>query len=208
MDIVFISDTHCKHNKVSIPDGDILIHCGDFTSRGHIHEIAAFDNWLGKQPHKHKIICAGNHDMGFETHYSLARSLITNAKYVQDEVVEVEGLSIYCSPYSPTFCNWAFMRNRGSDILERWKLIPEGLDILVTHGPPFSIQDTIFPNSENLGCVDLYHEVTLRIKPKIHAFGHIHGGYGQTQIDNTLFINASVCDEAYVPINKPIKVQV
>ena len=26
--IVHISDTHCKHNRIFIPDGDILIHSG------------------------------------------------------------------------------------------------------------------------------------------------------------------------------------
>lgn len=208
MDIVFISDTHCMHNKVSIPDGDILIHCGDFTGNGQINEIASFDYWLKKLPHKHKICCAGNHDRLFERDPALAKSLLNNAKYVQDELIEVEGLSIYCSPYSPTFLHWAFMRNRGSDILERWKQIPEGIDILVTHGPPFSILDTVMVGSVNLGCVDLYNEVTSRIKPKIHAFGHIHfyGGTIET-IQNIKFINASICTEEYKPTNKPVVIK-
>ncbi len=39
--VVCISDTHGKMGKAlrSIPDGDILIHAGDFTQRGHGDEV-------------------------------------------------------------------------------------------------------------------------------------------------------------------------
>jgi len=208
MKLVFISDTHSIHKRISVPDGDILIHCGDFTSRGHVHEVSNFNKWLGTLPHKVKLICAGNHDIIFDSgEYLLAKTLLTNAEYVQHGLFETHGLSFFMSPYSPEFCNWAFMKRRGEDILEKWREIPAGIDVLVTHGPPWSILDSIMLGSESLGCVDLYQEVTLRIKPKIHAFGHIHGGHGQTKINDTLFINASICNEEYMTINKPIVVE-
>lgn len=82
--IVCLSDTHSRHEQITVPDGDILIHAGDATMVGDIDEIADFDHWLGTLPHQHKHIIAGNHDWLFQTHPHLARSLITNAVYLQD----------------------------------------------------------------------------------------------------------------------------
>ena len=37
--VVVISDTHNRHDEVSLPGGDILIHCGDATGRGRPGEV-------------------------------------------------------------------------------------------------------------------------------------------------------------------------
>lgn len=37
-----------SNGKLPIPDGDILIHAGDFTKRGHIQEVMGFRDFLGK----------------------------------------------------------------------------------------------------------------------------------------------------------------
>ena len=39
---VCISDTHTKHYALKIPDGDVLIHAGDFTYGGQPKEIDEF----------------------------------------------------------------------------------------------------------------------------------------------------------------------
>lgn len=36
----------------------------------------------------------------------------------------------------PWFYGWGFNLPRGQALLEKWNLIPEGVDILITHGPP------------------------------------------------------------------------
>ena len=59
--IVCISDTH--DTKPLLPDGDILLHAGDPSQYGLFDEIQAQLDWLNAQPHKHKIIIAGNHDL-------------------------------------------------------------------------------------------------------------------------------------------------
>ena len=43
----------------AIPDGDILIHAGDFSISGLVSEVKEFNDWLGTLPHKHKIVIAG-----------------------------------------------------------------------------------------------------------------------------------------------------
>jgi len=219
MRIVFISDTHGLHDqmRVPVPDGDILIHAGDATMMGRMNEIAAFGAWFRHLPHKHKIFVAGNHDWMFEKNPSLAADLLNQGilglnntpkvTYLLDNEVTIEGLRIYGSPWQPRFYDWAFNVDRGDAIKRKWDLIPEGVDVLITHGPPKGVQDQISPilGGEHLGCEELM-PVVSRIKPKIHVFGHIHGGYGKTQYADTLFINAAICDEAYKPIHEPIVV--
>lgn len=202
MRIVCISDTHNQHNTLLIPDGDILIHSGDFCTFGRVHEITSFNTWLGTLNHKYKVIIAGNHDLLFESDPYLAQSLITNAIYLEDSGTVINGLNIWGSPVSPKFHNWAFNKNRGDEIAYHWSLIPSNTDILITHCPPYDCLDKTYLG-EYVGCVDLAKRIN-EIKPKVSAFGHIHQSYGIKIKDGITYINASVLDEQYKPVNKPI----
>ncbi len=62
MRIVCISDTHNLHRKLQIPDGDVLVHAGDFTLFGKQEHLNDFNEWLGTLPHRHKLVVQGNHD--------------------------------------------------------------------------------------------------------------------------------------------------
>lgn len=196
------SDTHNQHEQIQVPDGDLLIHAGDMTSRGTLESIAKFNEYLGTLPHPHKIVIAGNHDFGFERTPEAARALITNAIYLEDQEVEIEGLRIYGSPWQPWFFSWAFNLQRGEEIRAKWDLIPEGIDILVTHGPPYGYLDQT-DHGEAVGCEDLL-EVVKQIRPRYHIFGHIHEAYGVDSNGSTTFINASSCTLQYKPTQPPL----
>ena len=205
MRIVAISDTHTFEDRINVPDGDVLIHAGDFTITGSFEEVKQFALWLEKQPHKHKIVVAGNHDWLFEKDLNLARSLIHGigrAYYLQDGEVQIEGIRFYGAPWQPRFGDWAFNVNRGRAIRQKWDLI-KPCDVLITHGPPWGVLDTVLPNSKHLGCEEL-GEAVGRVRPRVHVFGHIHGGYGEYVAAGTRFINASICDEVYQATNAPI----
>jgi hypothetical protein len=59
---VCISDTHSKHTALPpLPDGDCLVHAGDWTQNGDPAAIDAFCTWLEAQPHARKIVIAGKH---------------------------------------------------------------------------------------------------------------------------------------------------
>lgn len=207
--IACISDTHLRHLffPLQIPESDILIHAGDATLSGDFFEIRDFFEWFGALPHRIKIFVAGNHDWLFQRKPALARSLVPDGVvYLQDDMVEVEGLKIYGSPWQPEFQGWAFNLPRGYRLREKWDMIPSGIDVLVTHGPPLSILDLNY-SGDHVGCGDLY-EAVKRVKPRLHVFGHIHVSYGVAKAGNTLFVNASTCDEAYRPSNKPIVVDI
>jgi predicted phosphohydrolase len=124
-----------------MPGGDILLHAGDATLSGRFDKLAEFNRWLGRLPHPLKLFCAGNHDLLFEDAPALGRGMLTNATYLQDELIEVMGLRIYASPWQPRFYDWAFNLDRGEPLRRKWAMIPDSLDVLVTHGPPYGILD-------------------------------------------------------------------
>jgi Icc-related predicted phosphoesterase len=204
--IVCLSDTHNYNEQIFVPDGDILIHAGDATMQGSAPEIVLFNRWFRNLPHAHKIFVAGNHDWLFETSSQFARTLLDSSiHYLQDSSVEIENLKIYGSPWQPRFFDWAFNLMRGAELAEKWKLIPDETDVLITHGPPFGILDEV-PRQyfiENTGCEELRKRVET-IKPKLHIFGHIHCGYGTTEKFGVKFANASNCNESYEPTNAPL----
>lgn len=201
MRIVCLSDTH--NQEIETPDGDILIHAGDATVHGTHEEILEFNRWFAALPHKRKIFVAGNHDWLFETNPVMARALLDKSiVYLQDRAIEIAGLKFYGSPWQPRFYDWAFNLNRGREIAEKWEMIPSGVDILITHGPPYGILDRT-AYGDNAGCEELMKKVA-ELRPKAHIFGHIHEGYGMNEEFGVTFINASNCNESYFPVNPPI----
>jgi Icc-related predicted phosphoesterase len=120
-------------------------------------------------------------------------------------------VEIWGSPWTPEFLDWHFMKKRGEDIAAVWAKIPEDTDILITHGPPYGILDHVPLSSrgdeyKNAGCEELLKTV-MRIKPRLHVFGHIHyQGGQQITIGKTTFVNASIMDEDYNPVHKPVRI--
>lgn len=195
MKIVAISDTHMRHDRLEVPDGDVLIHAGDFTRRGAIADVEKFNAWLGTLPHRHKIVIAGNHDWCFQLTPARAREALDNAIYLEDEATEVEGVRFYGSPWQPWFLDWAFNLQRGPDLAAKWAMIPPGIDVLITHGPPLGFGDRVH-GGELVGCADLLARIEV-IKPRFHISGHIHEGSGVRWTEHTTYVNAAVLDERY-----------
>lgn len=202
--IVAISDTHERHHGVSVPEGDVLIHAGDFSEDGQLKKIDSFNDWLASLPHDQKIFVPGNHDFCFEDeHRQEAIDRLSAAEVLIDEFLEVEGLKIWGSPWQPEFLDFAFNLERGEPLREKWNKIPSDVDVLVTHCPPYGIGDLVFRNDIRVGCQELRDAVS-RIGPQLHIFGHIHESYGTYNRNGTVFLNASVCDHGYQPSNEPI----
>ena len=202
--LVLVSDTHCYHERIALPDGDVLVHAGDFSSSGSQRQARAFAEYFRALPHPHKVVIAGNHDRCIERDPHLAGVLFASCHYLFDSGATVSGLSFWGSPWQPWFLDWAFNLPRGEALRQKWQLIPEGIDVLVTHGPPHGILDRTFGGDE-AGCEELRNEMQ-RIKPRLHVFGHIHEGYGWLRRGPTLHVNAASCTFAYEPINRAIVV--
>lgn len=200
-----ISDTHEKHEKIKLPGGDILIFSGDCSFRGGLGEVLSFLDWFAKQNYSHLVCIAGNHDWIFEENPTLMTQECKkrNIHLLNDSSVEIEGLKIWGSPIQPWFHDWAFNRERGSEIKKHWDLIPNDTDILVTHGPPHMILDDANARgySNHVGCEDLYKKI-LETSVKLHVFGHIHEGRGHKYLDGRTYVNASSLDGSYI-FDKP-----
>lgn len=207
MKIIAISDTHGRHNNLEVPDGDVLVFAGDITSYGELELVSGFNNWIGKLPHQYKLVIAGNHDFCFENEFrSKAVNMLQDCIYLEDNDVIIDNIKFYGSPWTPKFFNWAFDLERGQAIREKWELIPEDTDVLITHGPPFGHGDMTVWN-KSAGCKDLL-EIINYIKPRVHIFGHIHEEFGITNNENTTFVNASTCNLKYEPVNRPVEIDI
>lgn len=208
MIITLLSDTHRKHKLVTnyIPKSDLILHAGDISSMGHEFEINEFVTWYDSLPSDNKIFIAGNHDWGFQNNIKNVQKILNiykSYKYLQDNSIHIKinndpEIKIYGTPHQPYFCNWAFnLPRNGKELKEKWSLIPNDTDILITHTPAYGILDDVEnKRGIHLGC-ELLTERIKEIKPKIHICGHIHSGRGYYFDGNTHFFNASVLGEQY-----------
>lgn len=210
MQIVAVSDIHCR--DIETPRADLLLITGDITMTGAPQELEWFCDWIKKQPQRHKVWIAGNHELGLEAAPGAALQMAeaTGTIYLEDSGCEIEGLKIWGTPVTPWFMDWAYNRRRGTEIAAHWEKVPEAIDILLSHGPPKGHLDAL-PSGEAVGCDDLLSTLAERLlrPPRVVICGHIHCCYGESTIIRTdgqtvRVINASICNEQYQAANQPV----
>jgi predicted phosphohydrolase len=191
MRLVAVADTHSFHDDLGLlPDGDVFIHAGDLCRGGRLNELLAAAAWIRSLPHRHKLVIAGNHDRCFVRQPAEATTLLGDGvTYLQDTQTVIDGVRFWGSPWQPAFRDWAFNLPRGQPLADKWALIPPGIDVLITHGPPHGIGDAS-SDEGRAGCADLLTAVR-RVRPLLHLFGHIHPDGGCWQIGETTFANAT-----------------
>eukprot|EP01084_Bolivina_argentea_P248794 416246_1 len=198
---------------------NILIHTGDFGNKAKLtknneipKQIYEFALWFKKQPHQKKVIIAGNQEIAFnyfkrEQIQKYIFKQEDNIYYLQDESVKLYGINIYGSPWT---CSYKMGFSANKQLLkEKWKMIPSNTHILLTHLPPLGIMDTVYKNNYNFtnicnmcqvvhqhykhwGNLDLLNEITNRIKPRVHLFGHVHSVNAHQTYKDVVFINSAM----------------
>lgn len=217
--LVFLSDTHTLQgrwtNRVIAAKADILVHCGDFSSfHGTLPDVGDFADWcamlLKKGYVKHIIAIAGNHDeildpkcrktrISYPDGPRMAQDRLKRAGviYLQDEGVKIAGLRFYGTPWVSYCGNFAFQTTSPGEDEEVFNRIREPIDVLITHDAPLGIRDGLYRpegEREHLGSPALLRAIE-RVKPRVHAFGHIHSGHGiSTTPFGVLCINAASLD--------------
>lgn len=197
MKIVAIADLQglCDSLKTEMfPPADMLIIAGDLTSWGHISELAVFDDWIGtlQYRYKHIVYVAGNHDRGLYRDIN-GRTFFKNGTYLQDSHVTIDNQTIWGTPASdcgPYAANWVFCDK--SYIERSYNNIPNNVDILISHGPPHGILDVAL-SGEHIGSKHLLGAID-RVKPRLVITGHCHESFGTAWRNNTLIVNAALCD--------------
>lgn len=215
MRIVALSDMHGKLPKV--PDCDILIIAGDLCPvYNHTRSFQSnwladvFNPWLCEINAVHKVVIAGNHDWIFYDAKGLVPKL--GCTYLENNDTIIEGLKIWGSPWSIWFNDWAFNfeRNSTAGAYRLWEQIPDGVDILITHGPSLGNGDIVYnaqgKDPQHVGDEILLEQVS-RARPKLHVFGHIHTAdksqdsrksiIQHLEGSVTICYNVSVLDENY-----------
>jgi Icc-related predicted phosphoesterase len=102
--------------------------------------------------------------------------------YLQDQIIDIEGIRIYGSPWRPQR-GWIYPAEAfgyDSKLIRQdiWSNIPEDIDFLLTHCPPYSVRDYHPLTDERTGCPALLDEVVTRVRPRVHLFGHMHSCRG------------------------------
>jgi len=201
--IICLSDTHTLHNSIVVPDGDVLVYCGDmgFSDWGsNLSVLNDFNKFLEKLPHRQKFLVAGNHDGSCaQNTQPLVQDKLSNCVYLcnnqtyseLDHLSPHSPLSIYGSPVSPSgkSRNVAFQfKSNSAQFHQEWNPIPPNLDLLLTHSQPIGpLNSKIFET-----------------KPRVHIYGHVHSLYGAEFSNDTLQICASSIDRHYCPTHPPI----
>lgn len=214
--IVAISDTHGLHNQISLPDGDILIHAGDFTNRGKVGEIGNFLSWFAKQPHQYKCFISGNHELGLERgstreeRISLIKGYMENHKnffYLENSSVSINKIKIYGSPNTPFYFDWEWNVPRGPEIAKIWSRIPDDTHVLITHGPPYGkldlVEEDFSDRDRHQGCQDLMNRIDNLPELRVHIYGHLHlQGGNQINLKDKIFANAAMCDDSKIKLTR------
>lgn len=175
MRIVQISDTHNRHNLIkNLPQGDVIIHCGDISDNGTEEEVLDFLNWFIELPYPHKIFITGNHDLCLWDAENI-EDLPEDVHFLQDRGITIDGISFFGLAY-----NHSEMQ------------IPSGLDVLITHEPPMKILDKTV--GVNWGNLPLRKRV-IEVQPRYHLFGHAHEAQGILKKDGIVFSNGSLLND-------------
>ena len=208
--------------QLPTPLVDVLLHCGDLTQIGGVSSFKKAVKMLKSIDAELKLVIAGNHDLELDQQYWEAQrdedgtpedpedhnsAITTMTGLLADEAGVIflnEGthsftlksgtsFTIYVSPYTPAFGDWAFAYKHHEDRFNEschvangatsiaTHPIPDAADIVMTHGPPKGILDWC-PEGGNVGCGNLL-QALRRVKPRMHCFGHIHESNGAKVID-------------------------
>lgn len=221
MKIQAISDTHGQSFLNKIEPCGILLHCGDICpdyngknavelQRNWFHSVLVKD--LEQIQAKYIVFIGGNHDSYLEKlmlddkEEDFRKMLPSNVFYLRDSQVTIDGIKIYGTPWVTNLKGWPF--NRSEHLLENtYSLMPDGIDILLSHAPAHGYCDTImeYGLTEHVGGVSLAKAINTK-RPKRVFNGHIHSGDHNSIFNerkDVAFTNVSLLDESYKFFYKP-----
>lgn len=201
MKVVALSDTHNLHEYITIPECDLLIHCGDATNRGSVADLTRFQHWFSCQPAKHKIYVPGNHDLDTQVQPQFWRDTFAqdNMYCLIDQACVIEEHHFYGSPWSVTFGRWAWMDSE-EGLERRYQGIPDETNYIINHGPVYGHCDKTDDNT-HAGSSALLNRCMELANLKQVFSGHIHEAAGESflqmphhriQFSNCAMVNLKV----------------
>lgn len=196
------------------PDLDAVFICGDCGLFDDTATNDAIDAIKEKWPSAKIFYVPGNHDQIYDNTEILpfkCRNIDVllmgdgAEPYILKDVFKIYGFRYW-------ECDQPYHINRlaqngmctPEEMKERVKIIPDGIDILLTHTPAEVLNSTRGVMNMHFGS----HQLQLKLEdmvsrgqqPKYHIFGHIHGSGGNsvtTPETNITSINCAVLNEGY-----------
>ncbi len=169
-----------------------------------------FIPWVAALPVDHVVVTWGNHDWVGEFlggPFGESVQWPSHVHLLVNRGVTLDGVSFWGIPQTPRFFNWAYNEDDTPEALgRRWLEVPEGTDVLVTHGPPKGASDTT--NRMRMGSRTQRDWLKSDAKnvPRIVVCGHIHEASGMTDSCGRAIVhNVAICNPAYYPRN-PVRV--
>ena len=137
-----------------------------------------------------KIVVAGNLEINLSSSGPIQnQNVISNAVYLQGQEFIANGIKFWGGPWNPErgFTKRANAFSVSSDeCAKNWSRMPEDVDILITHCPPYGVLDRKEKKEvvTYMGCPLLLDNV-IRVTPTLHMFGHCHyeSGIAKAVID-------------------------
>ena len=195
---LLLSDVHGRYDLFSdMLDADFCLIAGDITNQGENNwgEFYRSQRWMEalSQKYRHVIYIYGNHDLRLTKHcYNFP-----NVHCIQDELLELEGIRFYGVNMSPCYNRpklalvWTNMTARLEVERAAYAMIPENVDVLLSHCPPWQCLDRT-RDGEHIGS-DALREYIEQKAPRLVVCGHVHESSGAEQIGRTLVINTAEC---------------
>ena len=217
-----ISDTHGLLPEIE--PCDVLIIAGDISPlsiQGNFKLMSDwifedFIDWVVNLPCEEVILIAGNHDFWFNSANYTQKLLIKYAShgkitYLENQSITIYGdsgeeIKIFGTPWCHNFGYWPFMISEKL-LEEKFKEIPENVDILISHDPPFGTCD-IDSILQKYPPIHVGNQILSdriwKVKPKMVISGHIHSGdHNLVEVAGTKYVNVSLLDESYSFNYKP-----
>lgn len=194
MKIISVSDIHMRKDMLSKllqVKGDMLLICGDFSHTGTKKQLNYVLDIISKCDFKYIVATTGNHDIDMERNLDYYKEKYPKIKFLNNEIIEIEGIKIYGSPYCVDYGGWAFPYYDKIDCKQK-TLPKENVDIIISHEPPYD-RDLGFIYDKKYG--NFYLRVLLEISekaPQVLFCGHIHENGGVSKkINNTMCFNCA-----------------
>lgn len=227
--IMAMSDLHGYLPKAkNLQPADIAIIAGDIVplaiqtdlSKSYKWYTKFFMPWVDRLPVDQVFMVAGNHDYYLE---KLEGHQVTDFEKLSPkrcliyldhsyfEYVDITGLqwTIFGTPYCHIFGNWPFMKP-DNVLTELFKEIPDKVDIIISHDPPFALNDCDVVADRialgHLGNKPLAARIN-NVDYKILFCGHVHTG--DHEFDPVFkTVNVSLLNERYQPYYSPFYTEI
>lgn len=178
MRVLALSDTHGNHKKFrSLPDADIFLHAGDFTRYGSGAE--EFAVWFHRLPYRVKLLTLGNHE---------GKDAVQ--KYSPDQWQALFGPLLLLDRGARVKIGGRDLVILGLPYATKLPQVPSGVDIVLSHEPPYRILDSTFGGGH--AGSEAIAELVREADPPVHAFGHVHARGGEAERrEHVTHINAA-----------------